>query len=66
MPKIKKYYVVVEIGGNTTTDNERLVNSIARGVISELENDGLAKPNEIKVRIKPMPLLYDGNSGVEL
>ncbi len=60
MPKIKKYYVVVEIGGNTTTDNERLVNTMARGVISELEKDGLAKPNEIKVRVKPIPSLYDG------
>ena len=60
MPKIKKYYVVVEIGGNATTENERIVNAIARGVISELEKDGLAKPNEIKVIVKPIPSLYDG------
>ena len=60
MPKIKKYYVVVEIGGNTTTDNERLVNAITCGVISELEKNGLAKPNEVKVRVKPIPSLYDG------
>ena len=48
MPKIKKYYVVVEIGGNTTTDNERLVNAITCGVISELEKEGLAKPMRLR------------------
>ena len=66
MPKIKKYYVVVEIGGNTTTENERLVNAITCGVISELEKEGLAKPNEIKVRVKPTLHSYDGNSSIEL
>ena len=60
MPKIKKYYVVVEIGGNTTTENERLVNAITCGVIYKLESEGLARPNEVKVRIKPIPSLYDG------
>lgn len=59
MPKIKKYYVVVEIGGNTTTDNERLVNAITCGVISELEKDGLVSPNEVKVRVKPTLPSYD-------
>ena len=59
MPKIKKYYVVVETGGNTTIEPERLMNDISDSIISGLDKIGIAKPNEIKVRIKPMPSSYD-------